>query len=70
VDRSQSNPSLPSGHPFTVQSSVYWSATTFANVTSLAWVVVFNVGNVNSADKPFNSFLAWCVRGGPGVYPQ
>src|SRR5438034_962063 len=40
VDRSQSNPALPAGHPFSnVQSSTYWSATTFASDASSAWVV-------------------------------
>jgi hypothetical protein len=72
VDRSQSNPSLPSGHPFTVQSSFYWSATTLAVSASLAWFVNFNNGVVgdlgNSSDNA--QALAWCVRGGSGIDPQ
>jgi hypothetical protein len=63
-------PTLPAGHPFTVQSSGYWSATTFANNTTFAWVVVFDFGVVFSPDKSNDIFLAWCVRGGSGVDPQ
>jgi hypothetical protein len=70
VDRSQSNPSLPSGHPFTVQSSFYWSATTSALVTTFAWVVSFGDGSVVGFDKAVDVNHAWCVRGGPGVDPQ
>jgi hypothetical protein len=70
VDRSQSNPALPSGHPFgNVQSSNYWSATTLAFGATGAWLVAFNDGNVGTFDKSFG-FLAWCVRGGPGVDGQ
>ena len=70
VDRSQSNPSLPSGHPFTVQSSDYWSATSSANLATGAWFVVFGDGNVLPGVKSSVGFRAWCVRGGPGVDPQ
>jgi hypothetical protein len=71
VDRTQSNPSLPSGNPFSssVQSSFYWSATTAAGFTSLAWVVSFTSGNVNLDDKGGSTYV-WCVRGGHGVDPQ
>jgi hypothetical protein len=64
-------PTLPSGHPFTVQSSGYWSATTFANDAGSAWFV--NVGNgfVGVSDKLQGIlFRAWCVRGGHGVDAQ
>ena len=64
VDRSQSNPSLPSGHPFTVQSSDYWSATSNANNATNAWNVDFNNGNVNNDDKSNDNNHAWCVGGG------
>ena len=71
IDRTQSNPTLPSGHPFlNVQlSSPYWSATTSANFTSGAWVVNFGTGVPDSGfDKAGgNGFLLiWCVRGGQG----
>jgi len=70
VDESQSSPALPSGHPFNVQSSDYWSATTFDQVTSLAWFVFLSTGGVLQDGKLTGSMLAWCVRGGPGVDPQ
>ncbi|MGH2524303.1 MAG: DUF1566 domain-containing protein, partial [Anaerolineales bacterium] len=71
VDSTQSSPALPAGHPFTiVQLSNYWSATTFADNTSLAWVVLLDDGDVVDAfDKASNAFV-WCVRGGQGVDPQ
>ena len=66
VDPTQSNPALPSGHPFTnVRSDYYWSATTSASSTSNAWVVGFGVGNVNNFNKS-TTFYVWCVRGGHG----
>jgi hypothetical protein len=70
VDRGQSFPALPTGHPFSnVQSSFYWSAATFAIVASFAWGVFFDSGNVSFDDKSV-TFFVWCVRGGQGVDPQ
>ncbi len=64
VDSTQSNPSLPSGHPFSnVQSS--WSATTVADDTTDAWLVFFYNGNVNNVNKVGGHYV-WCVRGGQG----
>jgi hypothetical protein len=68
-------PTLPVGHPFSnVQSdslNLYWSATTFAGNTSVAWGVPFYNGGVNLGDKSASSNrLVWCVRGGQGVDPQ
>ena len=63
-------PTLPAGHPFSnVQSSYYWSATTYADSTSFAWVVFFSNGAVEIVDKSRTPFV-WCVRGGQGVDPQ
>lgn len=70
VDPSQSNPALPSGHPFTVQSSGYWSASTYVDDTTDAWSAEFGNGLVIVLVKASSNFLAWCVRGGPGVDPQ
>jgi Protein of unknown function (DUF1566) len=70
VDRSQSNPSLPSGHPFTVQSSAYWSATTYASNTAVAWFVNVANSSVDRVDKSVINLLAWCLRGGQGVDAQ
>lgn len=69
VDPTASNPSLPSGYPFTVQSSVYWSATTYAGGTAFAWRVVFSDGSGSFSNKS-NAGLAWCVRGGQGPDAQ
>jgi len=64
------NPDLPPGHPFNnVQSSFYWSATTSANDTSVAWLVDFGGGGVSTVGKTGVKFV-WCVRGGQGVDPQ
>lgn len=64
VDTTNSNPALPTGHLFTnVQSYGYWSATTYANLTTLAWAVGFVIGDVGYNDKTF-SYYVWCVRGG------
>jgi hypothetical protein len=71
VDRSQSNPALPSGHPFSnVQSSVYWSATTAAIDATFAITVDFFDGSAGPGGRDGNNGLAWCVRGGPGVDAQ
>ncbi len=72
VDRSRANPALPTGHPFiNVQPSLYWSATTYAQVTSGAYIVYMPLGRVQVGEfKAANTYLAWCVRGGHGVDPQ
>ena len=71
IDPTQSNPSLPAGHPFTVQSgSLYWSVSSSAKFDTGAWYVYFGNGGVGSADKSDLANYAWCVRGGPGVDPQ
>lgn len=59
-----SAPYIPSGHPFSnVQSSAYWSATTYVGATSCAWNVYFNDGNVYPPSKSGTNYV-WCVRGG------
>lgn len=66
VDTSQSNPALPAGHPFTnVQSNFYWSSTTYASSTSVAWGVDFYSGSVSLSVKG-SGYYVWCVRGGYG----
>ena len=69
-DQTQTNPALPSGHPFTVESAIYWSATSNALNTNNAWLVFLSSGFVDFFGKTSGPFLAWCVRGGPGVDPQ
>jgi len=69
-NNSGGNPDLPPGHPFTnVQSSEYWSATTRATSTGVAWVVLFGSGSVGVGGMVSTHFV-WCVRGGQGVDPQ
>ena len=64
IDPAHTGPALPTGHPFlTVQSANYWSATTNADNSSVAWFVNFNFGLVDSTDKT-DALRAWCVRGG------
>jgi hypothetical protein len=56
-------PTLPAGHPFSnVQSSNYWSATTFADNPLFAWSVGFDNGLVGAFFK-INTFFVWCARG-------
>ena len=44
VDPTKSSPALPSGHPFNVQSSYYWSSTSSpgTNAADNAWGVMFD----------------------------
>jgi hypothetical protein len=57
-------PNLPPGHPFlTVQSALYWSATTYVDDSSIAGLVGFGGGFSATGDR-FAAFHAWCVRGG------
>jgi hypothetical protein len=66
VDSANSNPALPTGHPFSnVQSARYWSASTLADDPANAWLVLFFDGlvfNINKTDSVISH--AWCVRGG------
>jgi Protein of unknown function (DUF1566) len=62
-------PTLPV-NPFTnVQSSIYWSATSAASTSAIAWFVSFADGHVANAVKTDAHFV-WCVRGGQGVDAQ
>ncbi|MBF0552393.1 MAG: DUF1566 domain-containing protein [Deltaproteobacteria bacterium] len=64
IDAGNSNPALPAGYPFTgVQSYGYWSATTYADGTTLAWVVNLDGGLVGWGYKTY-TFYVWPVRGG------
>ncbi|MFO0776938.1 MAG: DUF1566 domain-containing protein [Nitrospira sp.] len=65
VDAVNLNPALPTNHPFTVvPSGIYWTATTYSDRPTLAWVVTFVNGQLGAVDKVANSFFVWCVRGG------
>ena len=65
VDNDNSDPALPTNHPFTVQSSYYWSSTTVVGITSTVWLVNFYNGGVYNKDKGYFHYV-WCVRGGHG----
>ncbi len=53
-----------SGDPFTnVQSSYYWSATTYASHTHYAWSVLMSYGVVSSSNKSSRHYV-WPVRAG------
>jgi hypothetical protein len=69
VDRSNSRPALPAGHPFTdVQSTPYWSSSTTASMSTNIWYVDLEAGYVqraisNPLDFDHNaSYLTWPVR--------
>ena len=66
VDTSQPSLALPGGHPFNVQPTTHWSATTNANDASRAWAVGFATGNVFNPVKTADREV-WCVRGGQGI---
>ena len=76
VDPTQSDPALPSGHPFTnldTNLAIYWSATTSPFDSSDAVVVSFQTGGIGllskSSTAPTNP-RAWCVRGGQAADSQ
>jgi hypothetical protein len=72
VDRSQSNPALPAGHPFEntpLASAYYWSSTTYANNTLWAWRMWTRTGDIGGAPKS-NLSLVWPVRGGAAAAPE
>lgn len=63
IDYGRSNPALPSGHPFSgVQSGYHWTSTSNAGVTSVAWHVDLNFGNMNASFKTI-TYYVWPVRG-------
>jgi hypothetical protein len=56
-------PTLPAGHPFTgIQSSFYWSTSTFVDLPDNAWGVNFHNGTVTPGVK-VGAVPVWCVRG-------
>ena len=61
VDKTQSNPSLPAGNPFSnVQLSKYWSTSSY--VANL-WTVDFTTGYIGTWGGCDYAYV-WCVRGG------
>ena len=72
VDLTQSNPALPSGHPFNnvYVADYYWSATTWDDIPDYAWLVHMGNGNLAFDHKLDYVHHVWCVRGGQGVDGQ
>jgi hypothetical protein len=72
IDPTQTNPSLPSGHPFSenVLSDQLFFSTTSDTDTSNAWIAAFGLGTVAPNYSKTAISHAWCVRGGQGVDPQ
>ncbi|MFC1590886.1 DUF1566 domain-containing protein [Thermodesulfobacteriota bacterium] len=63
-DMGNHNPALPTGHPFTgVQSTFYWSGTSYSNNTVYAFDVDMYSGIVSGVDKS-DYYYVWPVRGG------
>ena len=64
VNYGDSDPALPSGHPFTsVQSSAYWSSSTNVVTAAFAWSVTMFSGAANPVIKSDTRHV-WPVRGG------
>jgi hypothetical protein len=64
VDAQNSNPALPSGHPFSnVQTNGYFSSSSYAGSTNEAWSVSMFDGAENVVNKA-NSIRVWPVRDG------
>lgn len=64
IDMSQTNPTLPTGHPFTLPGTSFWSATTYEPDRNIAWGVEFIHGYVSVVlYKNGTGGFAWCVRG-------
>lgn len=67
IDLTQSNPALPSGHPFTGfrfnNSNLRWSSTSYTSNSPSAWLVIMDDGAVTVGGKVFGVGV-WPVRGG------
>ena len=64
VDRSQHDPALPAGHPFTnVEPGGYWTSSTAADSFTYAWLVSMPDGYVHEGGKS-GGYSVWPVRGG------
>ncbi len=77
IDPAQSNPALPSGHPFSnVQygnalTDAYFSITNFPQQGGDVFVRRFNSSTSFAAfPKTITEAFYWCVRGGHGIDPS
>ena len=66
IDHLQDLPALPADHPFTgvLHDAGYWSSTTFALDTDLAWYLYLDMGSVSPEPYKHYSLYVWPVRGG------
>jgi hypothetical protein len=62
VDLANINPALPAGHPFMNVAPFYWSSTTNAGESSIAWYMDI-LGFVSTSFKT-NIIFVTAVRGG------
>ena len=63
VDRSKYSPAIADGFS-NVRSGYYWSSTTRANDSDVAWVVSFYYGSVSNYGVKNRSHYVRCVRAG------
>ncbi len=63
IDRQNSYPALPTGHPFNNVQAYYWSSSSYAYVTGIAWYVYMVDGFVYGSVKTYSSYV-WPVRAG------
>lgn len=65
VDRSNSSPALPTGHPFQgVDGGYFWTTTTVSSDPNYKWIMDFSQGQTLGLLKYSGTYGAWCVRGG------
>ncbi len=66
IDYARYGPALPVPNPFEMLQwqSEYWSSTTYAAVTTMAWCMTFNYGVVSASTKSTTYNYSWFVRGG------
>jgi hypothetical protein len=63
VDYGRFNPSIDTTKFTGTIATEYWSSTTYAGISSYAWIVVFNFGYVNANTKSDGNYVR-CVCGG------
>ncbi|MBF0552787.1 MAG: DUF1566 domain-containing protein, partial [Deltaproteobacteria bacterium] len=67
TDEGHHSVALPTGNPFVgVQSSYYWSSTTYAPTPTFAWLVYLADGVVPANIKT-GTYYVWPVKGGPSA---
>ena len=69
IDPPQMIAALPPGHPFTVQLSGFWTATSHPGDATVQWAFHL-VGGVTAILRKSQQELPWCVRGGQGPDAQ